>query len=491
MGDLNHNIIDQNLIKTQAFIDGKWVDALSGQTTAIYNPANNNIIAHVADCNGDDTKKAIISSQQAQPAWAAKTAKERHTILMYWVNLMMENHDALAHILTIEQGKPLAEARGEITIAANYIEWYAEEGRRAYGDTIPTNNPAVRLSVIKQPVGVTAGITPWNFPASMITRKGAAALAAGCSFILKPAPETPIMALALAKLAHDAGVPAGVFNIVTAGKDNAIAVGKALTDSPIVRKLGFTGSTPVGKILMQQCAAHVKKISLELGGNAPFIVFNDADIDAAIAGVMVSKFRNAGQTCICANRILVQDGIYDTFMDKFASAIDAFKLGNGLDDNVTIGPLINQQAVEKADRLLHDALQKKAKNIIAGGAYDHDHGYFCHPSLIGDVSEDMDIFHTEIFGPVASVMRFKHDDDAVKLANNTQFGLAAYFYSRDVGRCHKISEQLEYGMVGINTGAMTTVEAPFGGIKESGLGHEGSHQGLLEWMEQKYICTGL
>jgi len=480
-------LADRGLFRTQCYIDGRWMDADSGLTFAVTNPATGAKIADVARMGLDETRRAIEAAEKAQPAWRAKTAKERAQILRRMFDLMMENQDDLARIMTAEQGKPLAEAKGEIAYAASFLEWFSEEARRIYGDTIPQHQPDKRLIVVKEPVGVTAGITPWNFPAAMITRKAAPALAAGCAMVIKPASMTPLSALALAELAERAGMPAGILSIVVGDRPDSKVIGGELTSNPIVRKIGFTGSTSVGKLLMEQCAGTVKKVSLEPGGNAPFIVFDDADLDAAVDGAMLCKFRNAGQTCVSANRILVQDSVYDAFADRLSAAVQGLRVGNGMDDGVTIGPLIDDAALEKVDAHVRNASSMGAATVLGGTPHDLG-GSFYQPTVLTGVTADMDMCNEETFGPVAGLMRFSGEDDAVRLANDTPFGLASYFYSRDIGRVWRVSEALEYGMVGINTGFVSTEVAPFGGVKESGIGREGSHYGIDEWVEIKYLC---
>jgi succinate-semialdehyde dehydrogenase/glutarate-semialdehyde dehydrogenase len=440
-------------------------------------------LARVADCGAEETRRAIAAAEAALPDWRAKTATARASILRKWHDLILEHADDLGMLLTMEQGKPVPEARGEVRYGATFIEWFAEEGKRAYGDVIPPHMPGMRLLVVKQPVGVVAAITPWNFPNAMITRKVAPALAAGCTVVLKPSEETPLSALALAELAIRAGFPPGVLNIVT-GMD-APTIGKVLTDSPVVRKVSFTGSTEVGKLLMRQSADTVKKISLELGGNAPFIVFEDADLDAAVEGAIVAKYRNAGQTCVCANRIFAQEGIYEAFLEKFTAAVQKQKVGAGTEHGVNIGPLINQEALDKVQRLVSNATQKGARVLIGGQAME---GTFYQPTVLADVSTGMDIMHEEIFGPVAPVTPFSDEKEVVRMANDTPYGLAAYFYGRDIGQVFRVAEALEYGMVGVNTGLVATTVAPFGGVKESGIGREGSKYGLDDFLETKYIC---
>jgi succinate-semialdehyde dehydrogenase/glutarate-semialdehyde dehydrogenase len=476
---------DSTLLRREAYVNGQWTPADSGHTFPVTNPATGELLARVADLGASETHRAITAAENALPEWRAKTATARASILRRWHDLILENTEDLALLMTLEQGKPLAESKGEVRYGATFIEWFAEEGKRAYGDIIPPHMPGLRLLVTKQPVGVVAAITPWNFPNAMITRKVAPALAAGCTVVLKPSEETPLSALALAELASRAGFPAGVLNIVT-GLD-AAAIGRALTDSPVVRKLSFTGSTEVGKLLMRQCADTVKKISLELGGNAPFIVFDDADLDAAVDGAIASKYRNAGQTCVCANRIFVQNSIYETFLEKFTVAVRKQKVGPGTEQGVQIGPLINTEALEKVGRLVGDASRKGAR-LLAGG--QPLQGTFYEPTVLADVDARMDIMHEEIFGPVASVIRFDSENEVVTMANDTPYGLAAYFYGRDLGRVFRVAEALEYGMIGVNTGLVATTVAPFGGIKESGIGREGSKYGLEEFLEVKYLCLG-
>lgn len=477
---------DAGLLCRQAFLNNTWTDADSGRTFAVRNPANQELLAEVADCGAAETRRAIEAAEAALPAWRAQTAIQRGKILRRWHDLILEHAEDLALIMTLEQGKPLAESRGEVRYGATFIEWFAEEGKRAYGDIIPPHLPGQRLLVLKQPVGVVAAITPWNFPNAMITRKVAPALAAGCTVVVKPSEETPLSALALAELALRAGFPPGVLNLVT-GLD-APAIGQALTDSPVVRKLSFTGSTEVGKLLMRQCAGTVKKISLELGGNAPFIVFDDADLDAAVDGAITSKYRNTGQTCICANRIFVQSARYDAFLEKFTAAVAKQKVGPGTEQGVTIGPLINQEALEKVERLLGDA-QNRGARVLTGGSRAPLAGTFFTPTVVADVRPEMDIMREEIFGPVAPVVRFDTEEEVVRLANDTPYGLAAYFYGRDIGRVFRVAEALEYGMVGVNTGVLGTAVAPFGGMKESGIGREGSKYGIEEFLEVKYVCV--
>jgi len=479
-------IEDTGLLHTQAYVDGRWLDADSGETFEVLNPATGEVLAEVAKCGTAETRRAIEAAECAQVSWRKKSAKERAVILRRWFDLMMEAQEDLAQILTAEQGKPLAEARGEVAYGAAYIEWFAEEAKRVYGDTIPAPSDDKRVVVIKQPVGVVACITPWNFPNAMLTRKIAPALAAGCSVVCKPANETPLSAFAFAELAERAGVPAGVINVL-GGITREI--GAELTSNPIVRKLTFTGSTPVGKMLMEQCAATVKRTSMELGGNAPFIVFDDADVDEAVRGAMICKFRNAGQTCVCANRILVQEGVYEEFADKLQTAMSSLTMGNGTDDGVTVGPLINQGAANDVMAFVDDAVAKGA-SVVAGGKRSSLGKCFVEPTVLTNVSDDMRVFREEIFGPVAPLFKFKTEEEAIAMANDTEFGLACYFYSRDIGRIWRVGEGLEYGIVGINEGIISNEAAPFGGVKESGQGREGSKYGLDDYLEIKYMCMG-
>jgi succinate-semialdehyde dehydrogenase/glutarate-semialdehyde dehydrogenase len=480
------SLSDMSLFRQQAYIGGRWEDADSGETVRVFNPATGEVVGSIPHMGASETRRAIEAAERALPDWRARTAKERAQILRKWFDLMMANQEDLAVLMTVEQGKPLAESRGEIAYAASFIEWFAEEGKRAYGDVIPAHGRDKRIVVLKQPIGVTAAITPWNFPAAMITRKVGPALAAGCTMVIKPSELTPYSALAMCVLAERAGIPAGVISVVTG---DAKSIGGELTSNPIVRKLSFTGSTAVGKLLMQQCASTVKKVSLELGGNAPFIVFDDADLDLAVAGAIASKYRNAGQTCVCANRIYVQSGIYDRFAAKLAETVAAMKVGNGLDPDTKIGPLIDQRAVEKVERHVADALSKGAQAILGGKRGDGP-GTFFIPTVLTNVTVDMLPMREETFGPVAPLMKFETEADAIKLANATEFGLASYFYSRDVQRCWRVAEALESGMVGINEGIISTEVAPFGGVKESGIGREGSKYGLDEYVEIKYLCYG-
>ena len=477
---------DPALLRQQCYVDGQWTEADSRATHAVVNPATGRAIGKVPVFLREETRRAIEAAERAWPAWRAKTAKERSAILRKWNDLILANVDDLALILTTEQGKPLAEAKGEVTIGAAYIEWFAEEAKRIYGDVIPTIGNDRRLVVIKQPVGVCAAITPWNFPTSMITRKVSPALAAGCTVVIKPAEATPYSALALAELAHRAGFPPGVLNIVT-GK--ASAIGAEMCANPTVRKLSFTGSTEIGRLLMQQVAPTVKKISLELGGNAPFIVFDDADLDAAAEGAIVSKYRNSGQTCVCANRFFVHEAVYDAFAQKLAERVRALKVGPGTEPGVVQGPLINAAGVEKVEEHIHDATARGAK-VAVGGKRHALGGTFYEPTVMTNVTPEMKIFREETFGPVAPLIRFKTDAEVVELANRTEFGLASYFYSRDIGRVWRVAEALEYGMVGVNSGLITTEVAPFGGVKQSGLGREGSKYGIEEFVEVKYVAFG-
>ena len=477
---------DPSLLQPLAYVDGQWLAADQQQTFAVINPATGDIVADAPLCGAAETERAINAAQTALPAWRALTAKDRANLLRRLFQLMIDNQQDLARILTAEQGKPLAEAEAEITYSASFIEWFAEEAKRNYGDVIPTPSSDKRILVTKQGIGVVACITPWNFPSAMLSRKIAPALAAGCTVVCKPANETPLSANALAVLAERAGIPRGVINIVCGHTQE---IGKALISSKVVRKLTFTGSTPVGKFLMKECADTVKRTSMELGGNAPFIVFDDADVDAAVAGAVMAKFRNAGQTCVCANRLLIQDGIYDVFAEKLAVAMSEFSLGNGAQAGITMGPLIHSKAAKNVYRLIDDAIEKGA-DIIAGGNKSELGESFVEPTILTNISNDMRIFHEEIFGPVAPLIRFSTEEEAVALANDTEFGLASYFYSRDIGRIWRVSEQLEYGIVGINEGAISTEVAPFGGVKASGNGREGSKYGLDDYTEIKYLCMG-
>jgi len=477
---------DPTLLRHQAYVNGAWVDADGGQTINVNNPATGEHIGTVPLMGAAETRRAIEAANAAWPAWRKKTAKERAAVLRRWHDLILENADDLALIMTTEQGKPLPEAKGEVQFGASFIEWFAEEGKRVAGDTLQSPWPDRRLVITKEPIGVCAAITPWNFPAAMITRKVGPALAAGCPMVLKPAEATPFSALALAVLAERAGVPAGVFSIVTgAPKD----IGGEMTSNPIVRKLTFTGSTQVGRLLAEQCAPTIKKLSLELGGNAPFIVFDDADLDAAVEGAIASKYRNAGQTCVCANRLYVQDSVYDAFADKLVAAVAKLKVGNGIEAGVTQGPLIDAKAVAKVEEHVADALGKGGRLLAGGKRHALGNGFF-EPTIIADVTNDMRVATEETFGPLAPLFRFKTDDEVIGLANNTEFGLAAYFYSRDIGRIWRVAEGLETGMVGVNTGLISNEIAPFGGVKQSGLGREGSTYGIEDYLVIKYICMG-
>jgi succinate-semialdehyde dehydrogenase / glutarate-semialdehyde dehydrogenase len=478
-------LTDPSLLKTDALIDGVWIGAT--QRFAVDDPATGATLAQVANLGAAEAESAIAAANRAWPAWRSKTAKERAAILMAWFRLLHQHADDLARIMTAEQGKPLAEAKGEVAYGASFIEWFAEESKRVYGETVPTTDANKRYLVIKQAVGVCAAITPWNFPIAMITRKVAPALAAGCTVIIKPAEQTPLSALAVAELAQRAGIPPGVLNIVTADSEQSIAIGKVLCASDTVRHLSFTGSTEVGRILMKQCAPTVKKLSLELGGNAPFIVFDDADIDSAVEGALVSKYRNAGQTCVCANRLYVQDSVYDAFVDKLAAKVRGIKVGNGFEAGVTQGPMIDANAIAKIESHVSDALVKGARLLVGGHRIGSQ---FYEPTVIADTTADMLCAREETFGPVAPVFRFHTEAEAIAAANNTEFGLASYFYSRDMGRIFRVCEALEYGMVGVNTGLISTAEVPFGGVKQSGLGREGSHHGIDDYVEIKYLCLG-
>ena len=483
---------DPSLLKTGALIGGEWVASGAGGNPRfdIIDPATGLKLVDVANLGPVDCHNAIVAAAKAWPAWRAKTAKERATIMMRWFALLNQHADDLARIMTAEQGKPLAEARGEVVYGASFIEWFAEQARRVYGETIPSTDNNKRYIVIKQPIGVCAAITPWNFPIAMITRKVAPALAAGCTVIIKPAEATPLSALAVAELAQRAGMPAGVLNILTADAAQSIEIGQVLCSSDVVRHLSFTGSTEVGRILARQCAPTVKKISLELGGNAPFIVFDDADIDSAIEGALVSKYRNAGQTCVCANRFYVQAGVYEQFVDKLAARSRDIRVGNGFEAGVTQGPLIDDAALSKVQAHVADALAKGARLVAGGEPAAGLGGRFYTPTVLADVTPDMLCTKEETFGPVAPVLRFETEAEVIALANATEFGLASYFYSRDIGRVFRVGEALEYGMVGINTGLISTAEVPFGGVKQSGLGREGAHQGIDDYVELKYLCLG-
>ncbi len=477
---------DQSLFRQQGYIGAEWVDADNGDTFEVTNPANGAVLGTVPRMGRAETARAIAAAEAAYPAWRALTAKERGTRLRRLYELMMEHQQDLAALMTAEQGKPLAEAQGEVAYAASFLEWFAEEGKRVYGDTIPQHQADKRIVVVKEPVGVCASITPWNFPAAMITRKAGPALAVGCTLVAKPASQTPYSALALAELADRAGFPPGVFNVITGSSGE---IGAELTSNPVVRKLTFTGSTEVGKLLMSQCAGNVKKVSLELGGNAPFIVFDDADIDAAVEGAIVSKYRNTGQTCVCANRILVQDSVYEGFAERLSARVSAMKVGDGFEEGVIQGPLIDMAAVEKVEAHITDALAKGA-SVAVGGARHALGGTFFQPTVLTNVKTDMAVANEETFGPLAPLFRFRDEAEAIRMANDTEFGLAAYFYSRSLGRVWRVAEALEYGMVGINTGIISTEVAPFGGMKESGIGREGSKYGIEEFVEVKYLCMG-
>ncbi|MGY8907242.1 NAD-dependent succinate-semialdehyde dehydrogenase [Candidatus Njordibacter sp. Uisw_056] len=474
------------LFRQQAYINGTWLDADSNATIEVTNPANGDVVGSIPDMNAAETARAIEAARVAMISWRKQTAKQRAVILRRWFDLIMANQNDLGKIMTLEQGKPLNEAKGEIAYAASFIEWFAEEGKRTYGDVIPTHKADARIIVTKEPIGVVAAITPWNFPTAMITRKCGPALAAGCGFVVRPASETPFSALALAVLAEEAGIPAGVFNVIT-GQPRPI--GAELTSNPTVRKLTFTGSTAVGKLLMQQCAPTLKKVSLELGGNAPFIVFNDADLDAAVTGAIAGKYRNAGQTCVCVNRFIVQEGVYDAFIAKLAEKVAELKVGNGMDEGVTQGPMINQGAIDKVNAHIKDALSKGGE-LICGGDSHALGGTFFTPTIIGNATTHMKVATEETFGPLAPIFKFKDEEHAIALANDTEFGLAAYFYTRDIGRVWRVGEALEYGIVGINEGIISTEVAPFGGIKQSGIGREGSHYGIEDFLEIKYMLMG-
>jgi len=477
---------DQSLFRQQCYINGTWMDALEGGTIPVNNPATGEIIGTVPKMGTQETRSAIQAADAAFPAWRAKTAGERSNLLRRWFELIMANQEDLAILMTAEQGKPLAESRGEVAYAASFIEWFSEEGKRVYGDTIPTFQAGKRIVVLKEPIGVCAAITPWNFPAAMITRKAGPALAVGCTMVLKPASMTPYSALALAVLAERAGIPAGVFNVVCGASG---AIGNELTGNPIVRKVTFTGSTEVGKLLMQQCAGTVKKVAMELGGNAPFIVFDDADLDEAVEGAIASKYRNTGQTCVCTNRFLVQDGVYDAFTKKLSAAVAKMVVGDGLKGDTQQGPLIDMKAVEKVEEHIADAVAKGAK-VVLGGKRHELGGSFFQPTILADVTREMAVAREETFGPLAPLFRFHTEEEAVQMANDTEFGLASYFYSRDIGRVWRVAEALEYGIVGINAGLISSTVAPFGGVKESGVGREGSKYGLEDFLEIKYLCMG-
>jgi len=479
---------DASLLRTQALINGEWVAGAAN--FAVNDPATGRELAQVPNLGRAEAGEAIAAAQNALPAWRAKPAKERAAVLMRWQQLIVKHADDLARLMTAEQGKPLAEARGEAVYGASFLDWFAEEGKRVYGETIPTTDPSKRYLVLKQAIGVCAAITPWNFPLAMITRKVAPALAAGCTVIIKPAEATPLTALAVAELAQRAGMPSGVLNVLTADAAQSVEIGQALCESDVVRHLSFTGSTEVGRILMRQCAPTIKKLSLELGGNAPFIVFDDADLDSAVEGALASKYRNAGQTCVCANRIYVQAGVYDAFLEKFAAKVAQLKTGNGFEAGVNVGPLIDAQALQKVETHVADAIALGAKLLAGGKRIEAAGGNFFEPTLLADATPEMLCSREETFGPVAPIFKFQTEDDAIRLANATEFGLASYFYSRDVGRIFRVGEALEYGMVGINTGLISVAEVPFGGVKQSGLGREGARQGMDDYVELKYLCLG-
>jgi succinate-semialdehyde dehydrogenase/glutarate-semialdehyde dehydrogenase len=479
--------VEPALLHRQAYIDGRWVDADSGETFPVTNPATGEVLAEVPRMGAAETRRAIAAAERALPGWKHRTAKERARILRRLADLMLEHEDDLARLMVLEQGKPLAEARAEVAYAASFYEWFGEEAKRIYGDTIPQPAPNRRIVVLKQPVGVTAGITPWNFPAAMPARKSAPALAAGCTMVLKPAEQTPLSALAVAALADEAGVPPGVLSIVTGAAEDAPVIGVEMTSNSIVRKLGFTGSNDIGKLLMAQCAPQLKRISLELGGNAPFIVFDDADLDQAVAGAVLCKYRNSGQTCISANRLLVQDGIYDEFLERFTSAVAGLKVADGFTPGVDVGPLIDEPAVEKVERHVADAVERGAELVLGGNRLD---GQFFQPSVLSGVPAEAAMSSEETFGPVAGIARFATEEEAVRIANDTPYGLSAYFYAQSNARTWRVSEALEYGIVGINTGFISTEVAPFGGVKESGIGREGSKYGIDEWLELKYLAVG-
>jgi succinate-semialdehyde dehydrogenase/glutarate-semialdehyde dehydrogenase len=485
--EMTMQLHNQDLFRQQAYIDGQWLDADNGQTIAVNNPATGEVLGSVPKMGRDETRRAIDAAERALPAWRDLTAKDRANRLRKWFELMMANQEDLARLMTMEQGKPLTESRGEIAYAASFLEWFGEEAKRVYGDTIPGHQQDKRIIVLKQPIGVTAAITPWNFPSAMITRKAGPALAAGCTMVLKPASQTPYSALALAALAEEAGIPAGVFSVVTG---SAGEVGGELTGNPKVRKLTFTGSTEIGRQLMAECAQDIKKVSLELGGNAPFIVFDDADLDAAVEGALISKFRNNGQTCVCANRLYIQDGVYDAFVEKLVAAVNKLQLGNGLEAGITTGPLIDAKAVAKVQEHIEDAVSKGAR-IVSGGKPSALAGTFFEPTILVDVPTSALVSKDETFGPLAPLFRFKDETEVIAMSNDTEYGLASYFYARDLGRVFRVAEALEYGMVGINTGVISNEVAPFGGIKASGLGREGSKYGIEDYLEIKYLCLSL
>ena len=484
---LNLPIKDHLLLRQQCYIEGRWIDSAGGQTLAVHNPADGSLLGVIPSLGGAEARQAISAAEKAWQEWRAFSAKERSDLIQRWAELCLENRDDLAAIMTLEQGKPLAESKGEITYGTSFLQWFAQEARRVYGDVIPANRRDQRIVVLKQPVGVVAAITPWNFPNAMITRKAGAALAAGCTIIVKPAPETPFSALALAELADRAGIPPGVFNVITGPAEE---IGAELTSSPSVRKLSFTGSTEVGRKLLEQCAGTIKKTSMELGGNAPFVIFADADLDKAVEGVMISKFRNGGQTCVCANRIFVEDAVYEEFTAKLHSAVQKLRVGNGLAADTTIGPLINQDALSKVEAHVADAVAHGAR-VECGGARHQLGRTFYQPTILVDVSSDSLLMKEETFGPVAPLVRFTSEEEVIRMSNATEFGLACYFYTRDLNRAWRVAEALEYGMVGINEGLISTEVAPFGGIKQSGLGREGSKYGIEDYLEIKYLCFGI
>jgi succinate-semialdehyde dehydrogenase / glutarate-semialdehyde dehydrogenase len=483
------NALQSDLVLRQGYIDGAWVDADSGATFAVTNPASGEVVAEVPRMGAAETRRAIEAAQRALPGWRGLLAKERAAIMRRWADLMMDHQEDLAALLTTEQGKPLAESRVEVAYAASFLEWFGEEAKRVYGDTIPTYMRDRRIVVTKEPVGVSAGITPWNFPAAMPTRKAAPALGAGCTMVLKPAEQTPLTALAVMRLGEEAGLPAGVLSIVTGDAQDAPLIGAEMTSNPLVRKLGFTGSTEVGKLLMAQCAGQVKKVSLELGGNAPFIVFDDADLDAAIAGALTCKYRNSGQTCISANRIFVQDAVYDAFLAGFTEGVARLVVADGFTENVNVGPLIDMPGVEKVQRHVDDAREHGAELLLGGTGHELGPQFFT-PTVMTHITDAMAMSSEETFGPVAGISRFATEEEAVRKANDTPYGLSSYFYSRDIGRIWRVAEALEYGILGINTGVVSTEVAPFGGVKESGIGREGSKYGIDEWLETKYLCMG-
>ncbi|EBA05282.1 succinate-semialdehyde dehydrogenase [Rhodobacteraceae bacterium HTCC2150] len=486
--DLASQLKDPSLLVTKGLVNGEWVDGEDGKTFAVTNPARGDVIAEMADLSRAQANEAIAAAAVAQKKWAARTAKERAVILRKWYDLMIENADDLAMILTAEMGKPLAEAKGEIIYSASFIEWFGEEAKRVYGETIPGHQGDKRITVIKQPIGVAASITPWNFPSAMIGRKAAPAIAAGCAFVARPAAETPLSATAMALLGERAGLPKGVNTVITSSRSSEI--GKEFCENPVVRKLTFTGSTEVGRILLKQAADQIMKCSMELGGNAPFIVFDDADLDAAVEGAMICKFRNNGQTCVCANRIYVQAGVYEEFSKKLAAAVEKLSIGDGLVDGVTTGPLINNDAVLKVEEHLEDALAKGGR-VLTGGKAHALGGTFYEPTIVADVTQEMMVAQDETFGPLAPLFKFDDEDEVIEMANDTIFGLASYFYAKDLSRVYKVAEALEYGMVGINTGLISTEVAPFGGVKQSGLGREGSHHGIEDYLEMKYLCMSV